>query len=343
MKIVVDAMGTDNRPGPDVEGAVLAAREWGTHVILVGDEKLVRAEIDKHNTAGLPLEVVHASDIITMEDKPSAVGKGKPNSSMHVGMQLVADGAADAFITMGNTGAAQAIAMLFTLRRIKGVKRPALSVIFHINDRPIIFLDIGANADSRPEWLGQFAIMGSIYAQNALGITSPKVGLLSNGEEEGKGTNLIREANALISQTNVVNFAGNVEPKEVLDGQVDVVLSDGFTGNILIKTFEATAHYLAKMIRDEIKANPVTMVGGALVRPAMKRVARKMDTFEIGGAPLLGVQGVVLIGHGSSTGFAVKNAVHQATLAVNGRIIESITEQLANAASPEPTKDSVQQ
>jgi glycerol-3-phosphate acyltransferase PlsX len=341
MKIVVDAMGTDTHPAPDVEGAVLAARERSTSVILVGAEQHIRSELAKHRTTGLPIDIVNAEDAITMEDKPAVVGKSKPNSSMHIGMQLVRDGQADAFVTMGNTGAVQAVAMLFTLKRIKGVKRPALSAIFRIKDRPIIFLDIGANADSRQEWLEQFAIMGSVYAQNALGLEHPVVGLLSNGEEEGKGTNVIREANELIAQRSMINFFGNVEPKEILDGQVDVVVSDGFTGNILAKTFEASTRYLARMIRDEIQSNPISMVGGVLIRPAMKRVRRKIDTFEVGGAPLLGVNGVVIIGHGSSNSFAVKNAIHQATMAVDGRIVDVIGEKLADLPASSPVTNSV--
>jgi len=323
MRIALDAMGSDACPVPDVAGAVLAAKEYGDTVVLVGDRPLIERELAKHQTNGLQLEVVHAGQAITMSDKPSVVGKDKPDSSMHVGMRLVKDGKADGFVTAGNTGAAHAIAMLFTLRRIAGVKRPALSAIFRIAGKPMIFLDIGANADSKPEWLMQFALMGKIYAQNALGLHTPRVGLLSNGEEEGKGSQLVRET-ADILQELPFNFVGNIEPKEVLAGRADVVVSDGFTGNILVKTFEASTRYLVRLIRDEIKRSVFSMLGGLLIRPALLGVRKKIDTAEVGGAPLLGVNGVVIIGHGSSNAYAVKNAIHQARLAVSGNIIEAI-------------------
>lgn len=328
MKIVVDAMGTDAYPTADVAGAVMAAREFRDTVILTGDENAIRQELGKHNTHGLKLEVVHASDIITMEDKPSIVGKSKPNSSMHVGMNLVKQGQADGFVTAGNTGAAHAIAMLYTLKRIQGVKRPALTAIFPINKKPVIFLDVGANADSKPEWLAQFAIMGNLYASKVLKLDRPQVGLLSNGEEEGKGNQLIQETSALLAHMSL-NFIGNVEPKEVLHARADVVVSDGFTGNILIKTFEASTRYLGNIIRDEIRGDVFSTLGGLLARRAFRRARRRIDTFEVGGAPLLGVNGVVIISHGSSTSAAVKNAIHQARKAVEGRVIEAITAGIA--------------
>ncbi len=330
-------MGTDQNPAPDVEGAVWAARD-GLAVILVGDERRIRAELARHQTAGLPVEVVHAPEQIAMDDKPSAVLKGKAQSSMHLGMALVQDGTAQAFVTMGNTGAAYAVAMLAVLRRIPGVKRPALSGIFRFNGRPVVFLDVGANADARADWLAQFAHMGEIYARQALGLPRPRVMLLSNGEEEGKGTDLLREADALLRQS-ALNYGGNIEPKDVLKGSVDVVVTDGFTGNILTKTFEASTRYLAERIRAELKSDPLAMLGGVLIRPAMGRVRRSIDTFEVGGAPLLGVQGVVIIGHGRSNAFAVRNAVHQARRAVDGRIVEAIRAVMEKQAAPNAPHD----
>ena len=198
MRIVVDAMGSDNCPVPDVAGAVRAARELGSTIILVGDETRVKAELNKHDTTNLKIEVVHAAEAISMSDKPSTVGKSKPNSSMHVGMGLVKNGQADGFISAGNTGAALAIAMLNTLHRIPGVKRPALSSIVRISGKSVILLDVGANADCKPEWLAQFAIMGEVYAQKALGLAKPRIGILSNGEEEGKGNSLIHETTDML-------------------------------------------------------------------------------------------------------------------------------------------------
>ncbi len=334
MRIVVDALGTDKRPVPDVEGAVLASRMISGQIILVGNETAITNELKKYSPLPSNIEVIASSEEIAMSDKPSVVGKSKPNSSIHTGLNLVKEGKADAFVSMGNTGAVHAIAMLFSLGRIRNVKRPALSVIFKLSDQPIIFVDIGANADCKPDWLQQFAIMGDVYARNAVGIDNPKIALLSNGEEEGKGNELIREAAALLQQTNL-NFIGNVEPNDIFRGRANVVVSDGFAGNILIKTFEATGSYLSGLIREEIMRQPLTTIGGALVRPAMSRVRQRVDPFEVGGAPLLGVKGVVIIGHGGSNATAVKNAILQAEKAVNGRIVSAIEERINQPSTTE--------
>jgi glycerol-3-phosphate acyltransferase PlsX len=328
MRIALDAMGSDSYPVPDVEGAVLAAREFGESILIVGDEKRVAPELAKHDTSGLKIEIVHAAEAIAMDDKPAVVGKSKPNSSMHVGMNLVKSKDADAFVTAGNTGAAMTIATLFTLRRIQNVKRPALSSIIRVmNDRTIIMLDIGANTDSKPDWLLQFAIMGQIYAQKALGLQNPKVALLSNGEEETKGNQLIHEAGDLLKASKL-NFVGNIEPREMLEGQADVIISDGFVGNIAIKTLEAMGNTLFKLIRQEIKSDPLATVGGLLAQRAFRRVYKQVDPFEIGGAPLLGVDGVVIIGHGRSNAKAIKNAIAQARMAVKGEVIQAISQGL---------------
>lgn len=329
MRIVLDAMGTDMHPVPDVAGAVMASQESGDTIILVGDEPKIRLQLNRHRYNGAKIEVVHAPQTITMEDKPSVIGKLKPLSSMHIGMGLVRDGLADAFVTAGNTGAAHAIAMLFTLHRIPGIKRPALTAIFPFNNRPVTFLDIGANTDSKPEWLAQFGLMGSIYAQNALGILRPCVGLLSNGEEEGKGSQPVREASVLLNQLPI-HFIGNVEPKELMRGEVDVLVSDGFTGNILVKTFEASTRYLAQVIREELTRTVFSSLGGLLARPAFQRARRRIDTAEVGGAPLLGVNGVVIIAHGRSDDRAIKNALLQARKAVQGRVIETIRDNISD-------------
>lgn len=332
MRIAVDAMGTDDHPAPDVAGGVLAAREFGYTVLLVGDEQRIRAELNKQDVRHLSIEVVPAQDVITMTDKPGQVGKSKPQSSMHLGMNLVKDGLADGFVTMGNTGAAHAIATLYTLRRITGVKRPALSGIYPLGGRHVTMLDLGANADSKAEWLAQFALMGEVYAKNTLNLPAPRVALLSNGEEEGKGNTLIREAAALIQQLPL-NYIGNVEPKEIMRGDTDVIVCDGFVGNIFVKTFEASASYMGGLIREEAGRDPLSMLGGILLRPAFRRVRQRSDTFEIGGAPLLGVNGVVIIGHGRSNAGAVKNAINQAALAVQGRVIDAIRDKLQHAGA----------
>ncbi|GAB4524366.1 MAG: phosphate acyltransferase PlsX [Anaerolineae bacterium] len=329
MRIVVDAFGSDNRPVPDVEGAVEAARHLDDTIILVGHQDRIYQELDKHQARGL-VDVVDASQEILMVDKPSTVGKEKPHSSMHIGMNMVKEGQADAFVTAGNTGAAHAIAMLNTLGRIRGIKRPALSIIFPFNGRRITFLDVGANADAKAEWLAQFAVMGGIYAEKALGLRHPRIGILSNGEEEGKGTQLVRDTDALIQKMPFLNYIGNVEPVDITQDVVDVVVTDGFTGNILVKTFEASTRYLASIIRDELQRSVFTSIGGLLARPAFRRARDSQSASVVGGAPLLGVNGVVIIGHGSSDSLAIRNAIYQAKAAVNGQIIQAIREGVAN-------------
>lgn len=326
LRIVVDAMGSDNHPGPDVAGGVMAAREFGDTIILVGDSQRIEAELSQLDTAGLSLEVRHASEVIEMEDSPSAAGREKRDSSMHVGMGLVRDGAADAFVTAGNTGGALAVATLrqLGLGRLPGVKRPALGVIFPTKGHPLL-IDNGANADSKPEYLLQFGIMGSLYVERMLNVSSPRVALISNGEEEGKGNLLIKESIPLLESSGL-NYVGNVEPKEFIRGAADVGVTDGFTGNIMMKTAEAVAAYMSDNIRDSLMANPLTMLGGLLARPAFRRVRQELNPDEVGGAPLLGVNGVVIIAHGRSNAYAIKQAVGQARRIVQRGVVEAIAQ-----------------
>lgn len=329
MRIVVDAVGTDNRPTPDIEGAILAAQEWKNTIILVGPEALIKQELSKnHNIKNLPIEIVNADDIIEMDDKPADVVRDKQNSSMHIGLNLVKNGDADAFVSMGNTGALHAIAMLNTLKRIPGVKRPAISIIYPIYGKPVIVLDIGANTDSKPDWLVQFGIMGSAYAQQALGVNNPKIALMSNGEEDVKGTPLLQEANAIF-RTLPLNYIGYIEPADMHHNIADVVVVDGFIGNIMLKTFEATTRYVVNIIRDQLKSTWRSKIGALLARPAFGQVRKLIDPAEIGGAPLLGVNGVVIVGHGNSDAKAVKNAIYQAQQAVLGNVIETIKTDIA--------------
>ena len=333
MRIVLDAMGTDNFPHPDVQGAVLAAEQTENTIILVGDENLIKSELSSHSYPKGKIEVIHAPDVITMDDKPSVAAKQKPESSIHVGLNLVRDGSADAFVTAGNTGAAYAIAMLYAIKRIPGVKRPALTAIFPIHNNPVMFLDVGANADSKSEWLSQFAVMGNVYSKNVLKVAEPRIGLLSNGEEEGKGNQLIAETHNLLENHSHLNFIGNIEPEDILNGATDVVITDGFTGNILIKTFEATVRYVSNSIRDELARTPVSIIGGLLSRGAFRRVRNQVDSFEVGGAPLLGVNGVVIIAHGRSDPRAIKNAIVQAQRAVTGNAVAIIAERIAETST----------
>jgi len=330
MRIALDAMGTDSRPEPDVAGAVMAAKEFGDTIILVGPKSIIEAELKKHAVDQLAIEIVDAPSVVAMEEKPSVVLQMPDKTSMHRGMQLVKDGQADAFVTMGNTGAAMAIATLKTLRRIAGVKRPALTSIFPIYEKKIIFLDIGANADAKPEWLYQFATMGSIYAQSALGYSTPRVATLSIGEEEGKGNQLLTETEALLRKADEINYIGHVEPKEILRQNAEVIVFDGFVGNVFLKTFEGAITYFGGLLRDELESSLMTKLGALLLRPSFRRVRQKLETGNIGGAPLLGVNGVVIIGHGGSNATSIKNAIGQARVAVAGQTVELLRQHFAS-------------
>lgn len=328
MRIVVDAMGSDAHPQPDVEGAVQAAGEFGDQIIIVGDEARIQEELEKYDVSQLKVEVRHASETITMTDSPSEASRQKKNSSMHVGLSLVRDGEAEAFVSAGNTGAILAVAMLHTVRRIRGIKRPALGVMFPIAGRPML-IDNGANADVRPEQLLQFAQMGSLYVERVRGVESPRIALISNGEEEGKGNQLIKETMPLLADSGL-NYVGNVEPKEFVRGEADVGVTDGFTGNIIMKTAEAIAAYMSDLIRDELMASPISAIGGLLARSAFTRVRRRLNPDEVGGAPLLGVNGVVIVAHGRSNAYAIKQAVGQARSAVEHDIVAAIRDGVAS-------------
>jgi glycerol-3-phosphate acyltransferase PlsX len=319
-------MGSDDHPAPDVAGAVMAAHKFGDTIILVGDKARVEAELAAHDTAGLPLEIVHAAQAIGMKDSPSAAARDKRDSSMHVGMRLVREGAADGFVSAGNTGGILAVA---TLRqtgfgRIPGILRPAMGVVFPIDTRPML-IDNGANADAKPEYLLQFGLMGSIYMERMHRIARPRVALISNGEEEGKGNQLIKETIPLMEASGL-NYVGNIEPKEFVRGAADVAVVDGFTGNIMMKTAEAVASYLTDTIRKYIMAGTLTKIGGALARPAFKRVRDEFNPDEVGGAPLLGVNGVVIIAHGRSNAYAIQQAIGQARRVVERGIVAAIAD-----------------
>ncbi len=324
MKIVLDAMGGDYAPPVAVEGGVWAAREYGVEVILVGREEDVRQELARHDTSGLSLPIVHASQVIEMEEHPAAAVKAKKDSSMVVGMDMVKRGEVEAFVTMGHSGGALATA-LFRLGRIRGIKRPALSTIYPTESGFCVLLDVGANTECKPLYLLQFAYMGVAYAERVLGIAHPRVGIVSNGEEETKGSILVQEAHQLLKDSGL-NFIGNVEGKDIPAGMADVVVTDGFTGNVIAKLSEGLAASLLGILKDEIKKRPLATVGALLAKPAFEQVRKRLDYAEFGGAPLLGVDGVVIVGHGRSNAKAVKNAVRVAKQAVEGEMLAAIRE-----------------
>ncbi len=329
--IALDAMGGDKAPVPEVEGAIRAARELGTRVLLVGDREVVQAALDSHSPRDLPIEVIHASERITMEDHAAKAARTKKESSMHVCARLVSTGKADGFISAGNTGACMAIAKM-VLRKVPGVDRPALSGIFPTHKgTPVVLLDVGANVDCEPEMLQQFGLMGEIYSRAVLKVKRPRVGLLSIGEEEIKGNELTREATPLLKSLDI-NFIGNVEGRDLFSGHADVIVCDGFVGNVALKVSEGLVDMFRSLLRESLEATVTRKIGYALSRSAYKDFRKRVDYTEIGGAPLLGVKGVCIVCHGRSDSNSIRNAIRvageYATSGINQRIEEGLRKSL---------------
>jgi glycerol-3-phosphate acyltransferase PlsX len=332
--IALDAMGSDRAPKPEVEGAIQAARHYGVRVLLVGRESQIRAELDRHPTAAhLPLEIVHADEVITMEDKVGQAVRAKRDSSMRVGLRVVRDASASGFVSAGNTGAAMATAKM-VLGTLPGVDRPALAAVFPTAlGTAAVLLDVGANVDCKPENLEQFAVMGEIYSRSIFGLRRPRVGLLSIGEEEGKGNELTREAFRLLKALPL-NFIGNVEGRDLYNGQVDVIVADGFVGNVALKTSEGVATLVRYVLKESLRSTITRQVGYLLSRSAFADFKKRLDYSEYGGAPLLGVKGVCIIGHGSSNANAIKNAIRVAAEFSERNINAKIESELAALHSP---------
>ena len=331
--IALDAMGSERAPKPEVEGAIQAARQYGVRVLLVGPESVVRPELERHHAASrLPIEIVHASEYITMEDKVEAI-RAKRDSSMRVGLRLVREGRANGFVTAGNTGAAMATAKI-VLGAVPGVDRPALAAVFPTAPgNPAMLLDVGANVDCTAKNLEQFAVMGDVYFRAMYGkrpgSPGPRVGLLSIGEEETKGNDLTREAFQLLKQLHL-NFIGNVEGRDLYNGQVDVIVADGFVGNVALKISEGVANLVRTALKESLKATITRQVGALLSRSAFTDFKKRLDHTEYGGAPLLGVRGVCIITHGSSNANAMKNAVRVAAEFSRNKVNDSIERSLAS-------------
>lgn len=310
--IALDAMGSDRAPRPEIEGAIQAARHLGVHVVLVGSEPVIKTELRRYRwTSQLPIEIVHASEVITMEDKAAQAVRSKRQSSMHVGLRLVREGRAAGFVTAGNTGAAMAAAKMI-LGALPGVDRPALAAVFPTAIRTgAMLLDVGANVDCDAHNLEQFAVMGEVYFRSIFGTRRPKVGLLSIGEEESKGNQLTREAFQLLKQLPL-NFVGNVEGRDLYNGEVDVIVSDGFVGNVALKTSEGVVNLVRAALKEALRETITRQVGYLLSRSAFTDFKKRLDHTEYGGAPLLGLKGVCIITHGSSNANAIKNAIRVA-------------------------------
>jgi glycerol-3-phosphate acyltransferase PlsX len=318
MRIAVDAMGGDHAPAQVVQGAAQAAEEYGIDISLVGLPSVVQPLLDSHPR----MQLVPCTQAISMEEHPANAVRAKPDSSMSVCARLVREGRADGWMSAGNSGAIMAAA-LFIQGRIKGVERPAIGTIIPTKSGFAYFLDVGANVDSKPEYLVQFATMGAVYAREMLGRSKPRIALLSNGEEAGKGDELVRETTKRLTGT-LPGFVGNVEPKDIFNARADVVVADGFVGNVAIKMAEATADFLFRSLRDEIPKTLSGKVGGLLIQNGVRELRSRLDWREFGGAPLLGIDGVAVVAHGRSDARAIKNAIRVTRDAVENNLVGKI-------------------
>lgn len=338
VRVALDAMGGDNAPGEIVLGAVEAAREYGLGVFLVGKEDLLKAELAKYDTYGLDLPIIHTAEAIPMDEHDPARAARNKNTSMVRALQLVKDGEALGAVSAGNSGAMMA-ASLFTLKRLPGVERPALGGVLPTKDSACMVIDMGANTDCKPEYLQQFAIMGSIYMERIFHINAPRVGLLANGEEEGKGNEQVQLAHQLLKQSAAtlgLNFIGNVEGRDIPSSGADVVVCDGFVGNVVLKLSEGLSETLIDLIKAQIASDLPGKLAGAVVRPRLRKLVKRLDYAEYGGVPLLGVNGSAIISHGRSKAKAIKNALRVARQTaetdVTGAIVAGLTR--LNSSAP---------
>ncbi|MGZ3630535.1 MAG: phosphate acyltransferase PlsX [Ktedonobacteraceae bacterium] len=326
VRVALDAMGGDKAPGEVILGAIQAAREYSMGVYLVGREDAIRAELAKHDTSGLDLPIVHTDEVIEMDEHPAAAVRKKKNASMTLALQLVRDGSALGAVSAGNSGAMMA-ASLFTLKRIEGVDRPALGTVFPTRDGVSFVLDVGANTDCKPEYLQQFALMGSIYMERIFSVASPRVGLLANGEEETKGNELVLQTHQLLkahAEALGINFIGNIEGRDIPTGGADVVVCDGFVGNVVLKLSEGMAETLLGLLRTQMTSSLPNKLAAAVLQPGLRKVFRRMDYAEYGGVPLLGINGSAIIAHGRSNAKAIKNALRVARQTAETKVVEAI-------------------
>lgn len=334
MVISVDAMGGDFAPDEVVKGALNAVKEYeDITVILVGNEDIIRNTLKKYCNDGCSrIRIHHAEQVVEMDDHPSEIVRGKKKSSIHEGLKLVKSGVANAFFSAGNSGAVMAVAMV-TLGLLEGVSRPAIGTILPADcPRGYFFmLDVGANVDCKPEHLLTFAIMGSAYARKVLKIENPTVGLLNNGEEEGKGDMLTKTVYPILKDCEPINFIGNVEGKALFKGEADVVVCDGFVGNIALKASESVSSFLFRVLKAELMGSMVSKIGALISKKAFMKVKERGDSSQYGGAPLLGVKGVCVIGHGSSDEIAISNGIRVAREAALNKMNEAITDDVKNA------------
>jgi len=319
-------MGGDNSPCHEVDGAVKAARRWQIPVVLVGQSEIVAEELSKHDTQGLDIRIEHASEVVGMQDSASDAVRKKKDSSIRVSFNMVKEGRANAVVSTGNSGATMAAGM-FVLKRIPGIDRPAIATLVPNLEDQTLVLDVGGNVDCKPPHLVQFALMGSVYVAQMLGKATPRIGLLSNGSEESKGNELTREANQILKRTSL-NYVGYTEGRDIYNANVDVVVCDGFVGNVVLKVSEGLAEAIGSILREEFSSRFLSKLGYLLARPALKAFKKKVDYAEYGGAPLLGVQGTAMICHGSSNPQAIMNAIKMAHDSETHQVISKMSERL---------------
>lgn len=329
MRVVLDAMGSDDHPFPEIHAAVEAVKEFGEDILLVGNQDELVPLLKEANPNNLPVQVIHAPETFLMTDKISGSALRKSQNSMGVGMDLVKNGEADVFVTAGNTGGAMAIG-LARFGRIKGVKRPTLCAVIPVKNGFCAVTDVGANSICKPEFLVQFGKMGSVYVKELLGVENPKVGLISNGEEAGKGNDLVKATYPLMEASGL-NFYGNVEGKEIFNGEVDVAVSDGFTGNVFIKGVEAVAKLMVEILKEELMVSTRTKIGAVLAKPAFDSLRKTLDPAEIGAIPLLGLDGLVFVGHGRSNAKAMVSAIRMARQAVEINMMDTLRKSIAES------------
>ncbi|WP_432737988.1 phosphate acyltransferase PlsX [Maridesulfovibrio sp. FT414] len=325
-RIAVDAMGGDYGLTVIVPAAVSAAKK-GLPITLVGDEYMIRSELEKLDTGSCTIDIVHASQIVTMEDKPADAMRRKKDSSIQVACRLVKEGKADGVVSAGNSGATVACGM-FTIGRIKGVLRPGMAGILPTEKKPMVLLDVGANVDCKPEHLFQYGLMADVLARDVLGYEKPRIGLLTIGEEEGKGNTLVKTTYDMLKSSSL-NFVGNIEGRDIFTGDVDVAVCDGFVGNVALKLAEGLASSFAHLLKGELKRDIVSKIGAMLAMKAFKRFSRLLDKSEYGGAPVLGLNGIVLVCHGKADSRAVERAIEMAATFVKNDAVAHLKEGLA--------------
>jgi glycerol-3-phosphate acyltransferase PlsX len=326
-KIVVDAMGSDNSPRSEVDGAIAAARDYGVHVILAGNESQLKPMLKERSADGLPLEIRHASQTIAMDEKPAAVLRKKRDSSIHVAAALVRDGLASGLVSAGNTGAVMAIAKML-VGVVPGVDRPALATVVPTLTGRAVLLDVGANVTCKPHHLVQFALMGHLFSKQIVGVASPRLGLMSVGEEESKGTDLTKGVHKSLKALNL-NFIGNVEGRDIYNGRADVIVCDGFTGNVALKTSEGLVEAMLQLMKEELSRNLQARLGAFLSMDSFRRLKKRLDYSEYGGALLIGLRGVCIICHGRSSANAIKNAIRVAKEFAENNVNARLEEELS--------------